>query len=124
MTMRQSECEFENGRCITHLRKATNLRPKPFLCDVAAGVEDFMLEKPAPAGPPPDNQHIYLHPRHEVVAKAELAISGAVLDQIKLHKITYTELNGILLRMASDWNKYAIRQERHPDVPDRKGDEW
>lgn len=39
------------------------------------------------------------------------------------HDLTDIEMTGILIYAAADVNKYALRQERHPDDPDRKADE-
>ena len=66
---------------------------------------------------------IKIHERYQKVRKAALDLSEKVSEVIKKHDLTYAELNGIILEQAQNWNKYAIRAERHPDDPDKKGDE-
>lgn len=66
---------------------------------------------------------IKIHPRYDIVRKAHLKIWEAVSNVAKEHGITYHELVGILLERAQDVTKYGIRSERHPNDPDKKGDE-
>lgn len=41
----------------------------------------------------------------------------------KTYELTPAETIKIMLEVAQDTNKYAIRLDRHPDDPDKKGDE-
>jgi hypothetical protein len=64
-----------------------------------------------------------IHNRYFIVREAHLALSEATSNIIKRFGLTYAELNGILLEEAQGWNKYAVRLERHPNDPEKKGDE-
>jgi hypothetical protein len=64
-----------------------------------------------------------IHPRLEIVTKAGRELSQAVPPIVKKYNLTYVELNEILLMEALNWNKYAKRAERHPNDPDKRGDE-
>lgn len=64
-----------------------------------------------------------LHERFMLVKKAENELSGLVLDWITRHDLTYWEAVGALLSEAQNLKKYALREERHPDEPNKKGDE-
>jgi len=64
-----------------------------------------------------------LHPRLKLVSQARLELSGNVLDITERHNLTYVEVNEILLTIALDFNKHAKRAERHPNDPEKKGDE-
>lgn len=66
---------------------------------------------------------VTLHKRHAIVTQAHLALADFMIKLIKKHDLTHAELNEILLSEALSWNKYAKRQERHPNDPDKKGDE-
>jgi hypothetical protein len=66
---------------------------------------------------------ISIHPRYFKVREAKNEIALAVLKVLEKHELTYTEVNGIMLEMAQEWNTQAIRQERHPENPGKKGDE-
>lgn len=57
-----------------------------------------------------------------LVREAHVELESAVIEIVKRHGLTYAELNGILLECAQGWNKYAIREERHPGDPDQPGD--
>ena len=64
-----------------------------------------------------------LHDRVMPCQKARLDISTAVLEAVAKHPdLTYLEVLMILNEITgSDWIKYAIRQERHPDDPNKRG---
>jgi hypothetical protein len=65
-----------------------------------------------------------LHPRYSQVASAETDVTGVVLDALKRHPdLTYLELLRIMNNVMATWLKYALREERHPDDPDKRGDE-
>lgn len=64
-----------------------------------------------------------LHPRYQIVTAARHQIGDAVREAIKTHDLTYAELFSVLADVQHTWAKYAIRDERHPDDPDAKGDE-
>jgi hypothetical protein len=64
-----------------------------------------------------------IHPRTRVVQSAELEIGDAVQAVVEKHDLTYTEIMQILASTQLHWLKYALRDERHPDDPDKGGDE-
>lgn len=64
-----------------------------------------------------------LHPRTQVVAKARAAVAGAMLAIAKTYDLTYAEEAQILAGAIENCMKYAIRAERHPDDPEKRGDE-
>lgn len=64
-----------------------------------------------------------IHDRYFKVRDAALELSEALMGIIKKHDLTYAEVQSIILEQAQTWNKYAIRAERHPEDPDKKGDE-
>lgn len=66
-----------------------------------------------------------LHERVMPVAKIRNEIDKAVLDIIssKHPDLTYLELIAILNELQATYIKYAIRQERHPEDPDKRGGE-
>jgi hypothetical protein len=66
---------------------------------------------------------VRIHPRTPVVEKAELEIGEAVREVVKRHELTFIELQQILATTQLKWLKYALRHERHPDDPDKGGDE-
>lgn len=54
-------------------------------------------------------------------ARAELAI--LVTKWSKKHDLSIAEIVQLLLHVALEFQVYAIRDERHPGKPDKKGDE-
>jgi len=56
-----------------------------------------------------------LHPRHDLVTKADIDIKTAVTEAVGRHQITHAELTGILAGILLAWNKYAIRDEREEE---------
>lgn len=52
-----------------------------------------------------------------------MVIYRELVAQEKTHGLTPAESVKNLLDVASSTHKYAIRLERHPDDPDKKGDE-
>jgi hypothetical protein len=64
-----------------------------------------------------------VHPRYFIVSKAEVELSTFLLDLQQKHDLTYGELFKILAAMMASFAKYLIREERHPDDPEKKGDE-
>lgn len=64
-----------------------------------------------------------LHPRTMIVKAAQLELSGFMLDWQQKHDLTFGETFKILAEMMERDAKYMIRQERHPDDPDARGDE-
>jgi hypothetical protein len=65
---------------------------------------------------------VKVHERYFIVQNAKLKLSEFLISLIRQEKLTYAEVNHILLEEAMSWNKYAIREERHGDEP-KKGDE-
>ena len=66
---------------------------------------------------------ILIHERYEVVTRAHLDLTTAVGKIIQEQGLTHAEVTLILTQEILAWNQYAIRAERHPDDPEKKGDE-
>ncbi len=64
-----------------------------------------------------------IHPRAHVVAEARSAFARFMLDLEKKHDLTYGELFSLYGAAIENLAKYQIRSERHPEDPDKKGDE-
>lgn len=62
-----------------------------------------------------------IHPREQIVDQARLQIASAILSASKVHDLTDGELTAILAGELSSLAKYQIRQERHPNDPDKPG---
>lgn len=57
---------------------------------------------------------LHLHPRHNVVEKAREGLDAYISGVVEAWKMTPTEIVGLLLHKAADYQLYALRQERHP----------
>jgi hypothetical protein len=67
---------------------------------------------------------IRLHPRVPIYQKARNDIGKAVSDAMKDNPdLTYLELVGILNEIQRSWIGWGIRDERHPDDPEKRGGE-
>lgn len=66
---------------------------------------------------------ILIHQRSEIVTRAHTDLATAMVKIIEKRKLTHAEVTSILAQEILSWNKYAIRAERHPGDPDKKGDE-
>lgn len=64
-----------------------------------------------------------IHPRYFVVSKAGIELSEFLINLQQKHELTYGETFKLLGEIIQREAKYAIREERHPDNPDKKGDE-
>lgn len=64
-----------------------------------------------------------LHPRSNIVEKARNELAMFLLDLEQKYDLTSGELFSMLGHKIVDLAKYQIRSERHPDDPDKKGDE-
>ena len=64
-----------------------------------------------------------LHPRMVVVQQARHAFETFLLELETEHELTYGELFSMIGQAITNNAKYQIRAERHPDDPDKKGDE-
>ncbi len=64
-----------------------------------------------------------LHPRTVAVKHAALEIGQMVNTTVKNYELTYGELMRILAQELDSWARYLVRDERHPNEPDKKGDE-
>jgi hypothetical protein len=63
-----------------------------------------------------------LHPRVMPWQRARNDIDAAVSEAMKKHPdLTYIELLQIFNEITASWLKYALRDERHPDDPDKPG---
>ena len=65
---------------------------------------------------------IKLHPRHDIVCRADLEFRQWLLDFEKRHGLTTAEVVRMHSAAISEHMKYEIRLERHGDY-DKKGDE-
>lgn len=64
-----------------------------------------------------------IHPRYWIVSKAENELSVFILEWQQKHDLTFGETIKVLCTMIERESKYLIRSERHPEDPDKKGDE-
>lgn len=64
-----------------------------------------------------------LHPRTRAVDKARLEFDQFLLDLAEKHELTYGELFSMLGLAIANNAKYQIRAERHPNDPEKKGDD-
>lgn len=65
-----------------------------------------------------------LHARYLKVNEARLALSKFFWEEIiRKHELTYLEGVQVLTSLIDEITKYGIRAERHPNDPDKKGDE-
>ena len=62
-----------------------------------------------------------IHPRERLVAEARHDISTAIIAAAKAYDLTHGELTMILAGEIQSWTKYQIREERHPEDPDKPG---
>lgn len=58
-----------------------------------------------------------------IMVEAALEFSKSFTTIVKKYDLTYGEMFGILSDMMSTWAKYMRRDERHPNDPDKCGDE-
>jgi hypothetical protein len=66
---------------------------------------------------------VRLHERVAVTQPAEVDLSSRIIDWLDLHDLTYAEAIRILAYELAKLTKYPVRQERHPDDPEKKADE-
>lgn len=64
-----------------------------------------------------------LHKRFWIVKKAKPDLGQAVLDVVKKHGLTPTELVGLLMEEIQHHHKYVLRKERHPRHKNKPADE-
>jgi len=64
-----------------------------------------------------------LHERVMIVERAHNKLATVIANALEDTDITYVELWDILNRISASYVKYAIRQERHPDDPEKRGGE-
>jgi len=64
-----------------------------------------------------------LHPRTLPAQRASNEIEGALWALADKHNLTYGEMMSALTRAMQSVVKYLIRSERHPDDPEKRGDE-
>lgn len=60
-----------------------------------------------------------IHRRELITQKAETALNNAIIAVCEEHKLTYIELVRILADAIQLHSKYALREERHPNHPDK-----
>jgi hypothetical protein len=63
-----------------------------------------------------------VHERTFLVQQVGNEISTAVTNIVAQHELTYIELLTILNMIEARWLKSALREERHPDEPDKGAD--
>ncbi len=64
-----------------------------------------------------------LHERSPIVTLARNEFATFLLDLEQKHGLTYGEMFSLLGNAIANLAKYQIRSERHPDDPDKRGDE-
>ena len=64
-----------------------------------------------------------LHKRGTIVQKARGEFETFLLELEQKHGLTYGEVFSLLGNAVANLAKYQIRDERHPDDPEKKGDE-
>ena len=64
-----------------------------------------------------------LHKRSLVVQKARYAFEAFLLELETDYALTYGELFSLLGNAIASLATYQVRNERHPNDPDKKGDE-
>jgi hypothetical protein len=66
---------------------------------------------------------VRLHARVQVTQKADIDLQCFLGEWLVRHELTFAEAVRILLWTAARWMHYIVRDERHPDDPERKADE-
>lgn len=66
---------------------------------------------------------IKLYPKTQEVNSAKLELGSFIHELESKYKLTYGEIIKILGSAIAREAKYLIRVERHPNDPDKKGDE-
>lgn len=64
-----------------------------------------------------------IHKRTLIVEKAQSAFAMFLLELEQKHALTYGEMFSMFGNAIANLAKYQIRGERHPDDPDKKGDD-
>lgn len=68
-----------------------------------------------------------IHPRMDIVHEARRELDLALDEIVKKHKLTTGErlqvVNGVCSSFVAAVARSAIRHERHPDNPEKPGDE-
>jgi hypothetical protein len=62
-----------------------------------------------------------LHPRVPIVQQAHNELGLATIEIVNKYDLTFGELFSVLNQIEASWLKYCIRDERHPDDPDKPG---
>jgi hypothetical protein len=60
-----------------------------------------------------------LHERVMIVQRAGVELSNAAMKIREQHELSYVEYLSILNQEAARVLKFALREERHPDDPDK-----
>lgn len=66
---------------------------------------------------------IPIHPRLPIVRAASLELEQALWGVMSKHDLTYIEALTIVNETTKSVLRSALRQERHPDDPDKRSDE-
>lgn len=64
-----------------------------------------------------------IHKRSGIVENARLDLGDAVNSIFKKYRLTHIEMMKIMLEVATRWNHYALKDERHPHDKDKGADE-
>lgn len=66
---------------------------------------------------------IQLHPRTMIVARARSVIAQHICEVWEREQLTPLEVVSILAGLTSDHVRWPMRDERHPNDPNKKADE-
>lgn len=64
-----------------------------------------------------------LHPRTLIVQAARLEFDRFLIDLEQKHDLTHGELFSLLGHAVATLANHQVRSERHPEDPERQGDE-
>ncbi len=63
-----------------------------------------------------------MHPRFFIMQEAQIEINSAIVVATQKHQLTRWEIVSILTHQLMRFSRSAIRDERHPDDPEKGGD--
>lgn len=67
--------------------------------------------------------NVLTHPRASIVDEARNELELFLLNLAKKHELTYGELFSLLGNSIKNLAMYQIRRERHPNDPEKGGDD-
>lgn len=92
-------------------------------CAKLARFKAFKVRKEIKAADAKASQAMKLHERTRIVEKAGARIRQVVADALKPDELTYIEFIQVMNEIQASWLRYALREERHPDDPEKRADE-